>query len=77
MTQAAPIRTRRRRLTVTARLDRRRLELIRLEIGQLARRFGVSINTVTIRSPGGPLGVVQGAHHRNGPANRVTRRAMT
>jgi hypothetical protein len=49
---AAQTRTQRRRLTVKARLDRRRLELIRLEIGQLARRFGVSIKTVTIRSPG-------------------------
>jgi len=46
------MRIRKRRLALTVRLDRRNLELARLEIGQLARRFGVPISTVKIRLTG-------------------------
>jgi hypothetical protein len=53
MRPAKPIPLRTRRLTVRARLDRRNLELARLEIYRLARRFGVSIAKVTTRRPGG------------------------
>jgi hypothetical protein len=38
-------------LTVTTRLDRRRLEALRLEIRQTARRLGVSVREIRVRYP--------------------------
>lgn len=42
-------RTRAKRVTVRVRADRRRLEVLRLEIQRLASRLGVSVGEIRVR----------------------------
>jgi hypothetical protein len=42
-------RTRAKRVTVMVRADRRRLEVLRLEIQRLASRLGVSVGEIRVR----------------------------